>query len=210
MATRKKIYYTIDEITNNLFTTGRQWMTTNEKEYVGAYHRYLTGEIFTESKWNPKLSKPLIPYREKNANPNAKLYKKLKPGIKTKYRTPNSFTPNINNNNISSGFIIRYFFKKYDAENILETDQKTYNQIQTNIADKKLYATSVINWKISGNKEDAFQSGAIVPGVISINSKQVKVAEATIPGISKLLSNPLQYYTDTDFITPTDINGLDS
>ena len=31
-----------------------------------------------------------------------------------------------------------------------------------------------------------------------------------MPGISSKLSNPLEYYTDVDFITPTDINGLDS
>lgn len=210
MATRKKIYYTADETTNDLFTTGRQWMTTDEKEYVGGYHRYLTGEIFTESKWNPKLSKSLIPYREKNTNPNSRLYKKLKPKVKTKYRTPKSFTPTINNNNINAGVITRYFYKKYDSENILETDQKTYNQIQTNVADKKLYATVIMNWKISGNKQDEYKNGAVVSGVISINTKQIKVAETTIPGITKLLSNSLQYYTDTDFITPTDINGLDS
>jgi len=88
--------------------------------------------------------------------------------------------------------------------------QKIYNQIQTNIADKKLYATVIINWKISGNKEDEFRNGAIVPGVISTNTKQVKVAEKTISGISKILSNPLQYYTDTIFTPVTDINGLDS
>ena len=195
MATRKKIYYTADETTNDLFTTGRQWMTTDEKEYVGGYHRYLTGEIFTKSKWNPKLSKSLVPYREKNTNPNSRLYKKLKPKVKTKYRTPKSFTPTINNNNINAGVI---------------TDQKTYNQIQTNVADNKLYAIVIMNWKISGNKQDEFRNGAIVPGVISVNTKQIKVAETTIPGISKILSDPLQYYTDTDFITPTDINGLDS
>ena len=210
MATRKKIYYTADETTNDLFTTGRQWMTTDEKEYVGGYHRYLTGEIFTESKWNPKLSKPLIPYLEKNTDPNARLYKKLKPKVKTKYRTPKSFTPSINNNNINTGIVTRYFYKKYDSENIFETDQKTYNQIQTNIADNKLYSIVTMNWKISGNKEDEFRNGAIIPGVISTNTKQVKVAEKTISGISKILSNPLQYYTDTIFTPVTDINGLDS
>jgi len=210
MSTRKKIYYTADETTNDLFTTGRQWMTADEKEYIGGYHRYLTGEIFTESKWNPKLSQILVPYRKKNIDPNTQLYKKLKPKIKTRYRTPNSFIPAINNNNINSGVITRYFYKKYDVENIFETDQKTYNQIQTNIADKKLYATVIMNWKISGNKQDEYKNGALVPGVISTNIKQVKVAEKTIPGISKILSNSLQYYTDTIFTPITDINGLDS
>lgn len=210
MATRKKIYYTTDETTNNLFTKGREWMTSDETEYVGSYHRYLTGEVFTESKWNPKISKPLISYRKKNIDSNIKLYKKLKPRVKTLYQTPNSFTPTISNNNINAGVLTRYFYKKYDVENILETDQKTYNQIQTNVADKKLYTTVTMNWKISGNKQEEYKNGAVVPGVISINTKQIKVAETIMPGISKLLSNPLQYYTDTDFITPTDINGLDS
>ena len=47
-------------------------------------------------------------------------------------------------------------------------------------------------------------------GVISKNIKQTRIANKTLLGISDILTDPLQYYTDTDFIKPTDINGLDS
>ena len=32
---RLKLYYPVDEITPNLYTSGQQWMTTDNKEYVG-------------------------------------------------------------------------------------------------------------------------------------------------------------------------------
>jgi len=45
-----------------------------------------------------------------------------------------------------------------------------------------------------------------VPGVIELNTKEIQRMEQTLPGISKKLTNPLQYYTDTDFVVPRDIN----
>ena len=53
---RLKLYYPVDEITTNLYTTGKEWMTTDKKEYVGLFHLYTTGEAYTQPMWNPKSS----------------------------------------------------------------------------------------------------------------------------------------------------------
>ena len=76
---RKKVRYTKDEITNNLYTTGQEWMTPDNEEYIGLYHRYSTGEVYTSAKWNPNKSIKLIKFRllpEGN-----KSYKKIKEDI---------------------------------------------------------------------------------------------------------------------------------
>ena len=210
MATRKLTYYSADETTNNLFTTGQQWMTTDEREYRGAYHKYLTGEVFTEAKWNPKKSKPLIPYVAPVTNKYNRLYRTLKPKIKTLYDSPKSQSVTITQKDIDAGVINRYFYKRYDNDKILETTESLYNEIISNQVDKKLYVTQKIQWFITGNKNDQFKNGVFIAGVSTKNINQVKFAAKTLPGLTAILTDPLQYYTDTDFIAPVDINGLDS
>ena len=59
---RLKLYYTADEITSNLYTSGSQFMTEDNVEYRGTYHSYITGEVYTGSTWNAKTSKKLITF----------------------------------------------------------------------------------------------------------------------------------------------------
>ena len=208
---RQKTYYTADETTNNLFTKGKQWMTTDNIEYKGAYHRYLTGEIYTQTKWNSKTSKKLIPYVSPGTvNKSTIQYRKLKPKIKTKFKSFQPGTTTITSENIASGILNRYFVKKYDNDKIFETDKTTYDSLSNNLIDRKLYKFQQIKWYITGPKQDEYIAGATKKGVVTKNTEQINLAKVKLPDISKLLSNPLQYYTDTDFITPTDINGLDS
>jgi hypothetical protein len=208
---RQKTYYTADETINNLFTKGKQWMTTDNIEYKGAYHRYLTGEIYTQSKWNAKISKKLIAYQAPTPNnPGATEYRRLKPKIKTKFKSVSLIPVNLTKENISTGYITRYFIKKYDSNSIQEIEKKSYDDISSNISDKKLYSIIEIKWYISGPKQDKFTAGATDKGVVTKNTEQINLAKVKLPGISNILTDPLQYYTDTDFIKPTDINGLDS
>jgi hypothetical protein len=208
---RQKTYYTADETTNNLFTKGKQWMTTDNIEYKGAYHRYLTGEIYTQTKWNSKTSKKLIPYISPSTfNKSTIQYRKLKPKIKTKFKSFQPGTTTITTKNIASGILNRYFVKKYDNEIIFETDKATYDSIFNNLIDNKLYTKQQIKWYITGPKQDQFTAGATKKGVVTKNTEQINLAKVKLTGIAKLLTDPLQYYTDTDFIKPTDINGLDS
>jgi hypothetical protein len=210
MASRKKTYYTIDETTNNLFTIGKQWMTLNKKEYKGAYHTYLTGEVFTGATWNPKTAKILVEYESPITNPNIRIYKKLKPKVKTAYKSVKSSTPIITNINTKTGKITRYFYKQYDNETIFETTRSVYQEIERNRVDKKLYIFHKIQWHITGPKQDEYKNGVFIPGVVTKNTNQIKFVSKTMPGIKNILTDPLQYYTDSDFIAPTDINGLDS
>jgi hypothetical protein len=59
---RLKLYYPENQIVRNLYTNGNQYMLETGVVYVGFYHRYSTGEVYTESGWNEFQSKKLIPY----------------------------------------------------------------------------------------------------------------------------------------------------
>ena len=73
---RRRLYYTDNQITKNLYTTGSEWQTADGQEYVGAYHTYVTGETYTEPDWNASKSKKLVEF--KNASQTTRKYQELK------------------------------------------------------------------------------------------------------------------------------------
>ena len=65
MSFRKKIYYPDAQIEKNLYTRGKEWMFIDSwQEYIGYYHRYSNGEVYTEREWDPKRSRRLVVYKE--------------------------------------------------------------------------------------------------------------------------------------------------
>lgn len=206
---RLKLYYPADEITNNLYTTGMEYMTLEGVEYLGALHRYITNETYTESSWNARLSQKLIAYVDpKTSGDNT--YKMLKPGVRVTYSMPYGITPQPTKLDLVAGKMIRYFIKRKNDVNILEVNLLQYSNWVSNIIDKKMYDGVEIKWYISGPINDHHEHGVMVSGVITNNVKQQSFAARIIPELSYRLSNPLELYTDTDFLTPVDINGLDS
>lgn len=203
---RKRIYYSDNEITDNLYTSGLEWMLQeNNTEYIGLYHQYLTGEVFTQATWNPSLSQKLIPYETKDSK--TYIYAELKPDIVTKYINANSAYPVITDIDRKNGFIYRYFIKRYDhkfATEILEADYQKWLNFDI---DPILYQAIKVKWIITGPKQTIDIGGIKTIGVYEQNLETIKMLEQTTPGISATLSNPLQYYTDTDFIAPADINS---
>ena len=73
-----------------------------------------------------------------------------------------------------------------------------------------MYIAVQLQWFITGNIDDSTIRGVFIPGVISKNKSAVNIASNTIPDITLILTNLTQYYTDTDYSVPVDINGLDS
>ena len=204
---RKKLYYTADEIKPNLYTMGKELMTMDNVEYKGLYHSYSTGEIYTQSTWNFKTSKPLIQWESQlNQLPQSTIYKKLKPNVIVTYDSVSNSSVTITNTDIKNGFVTRYFITRYDSDTIQEINNISY----TKTIDIILFNKLSIQWYITGPKQDRTSGIVTIAGVRSKNIQQITNANIKMPGIIKHLTNPLEYYTDVDFITPTDINGLDS
>lgn len=205
---RLKTFYTADEIISNLYTSGSEFMTEDNKEYIGAYHSYTTGERYTYATWNNKLSKRLIDYVTYDLTND--VYRKLKPNVNVRYSTPRGSTPTVTKKDIDNGYIMRYFLQRINDPTILEVNQTTYNDWASNVIDKKMYNAANIQWQITGNVEDSVILGAFNPGVITQNRIAVETASNSIPDLLTLLTDFTQFYTDAEYFIPVDINGLDS
>jgi hypothetical protein len=201
---RQRLHYTPSQITNNLYTYGSEWALSDGTEYRGAYHRYSTGEVYTGPEWNEQLSKKLVEYVEQPTNTH--IYKTLK-NVRTKFVAPVAVIPNITAEQRNSGVITRYFIKKINENIFTEIDQKQYTDWTIDILDSNLYLAISIQWAISGNKQTTFNGAVQTHGVVEKNTIAIAQAELLMPGISLYLTNPLQFYTDTDFVVPKDINA---
>ena len=194
---RKKAYYTINEIENNLFTTGSEWQTADGNEYVGLYHQYTTGEVYTQPKWNPNLSVKLMPYEL--VSETVKKFKQLR-DINVTYEAVQPYSIKLTQLDLIQGQLNRYFIKRANEQTVLEIDLVTYQKWKTGKIDPNMYTAVEIVWSITGDLKH----------VVDMNNIQIQYAKTVISNIDTILNDPAQYYTTTDNITSIDINGLDS
>jgi hypothetical protein len=183
---------------------GSEWQTADGQEYVGAYHTYVTGETYTESDWNASKSKKLVEF--KNASQTTRKYQELK-SINTKFETLTPAVVFITNQDRINGFITRYVAKKYNETKIIETDKLQFDKWLENKIDQNIWQIIPVSWKISGPLTSQTKNGVTVLGVQESNTKTVNDLETRMPGITSFLKNPAQYYTDSDFVVPRDINA---
>jgi hypothetical protein len=201
---RQRIHYTPAQITTNLYTAGKEWALESGTEYRGLYHRYVTGEVYTEATWNPKISKKLVEYTDQSTDVYE--YKKLKT-IQTQFKTPTLHVPVVTTADRNTGFIMRYFLKKNNEPIFLEIDQAQYIDWTIKLLDANIYSAIEIKWIIAGNKQTQYVDQVLVPGAFEQNLMTLQQAELVMPGISAYITDPLQLYTDTEFLVPKDINA---
>lgn len=200
---RKKRLYTADEQILDQYTFGSEWMYLDGTEYVGLYHKYTsTDEVYTGPKWNPNTSKQLIQFQYNSAT--SSIYKKLN-DYNTEYKTPVKYFVTLSESDKQKRSIKRYFFIKNNEDIVIEVDKKQYEQIGNTI-DAAIYSKLTITWFITGPIE-TIQNGNIKnQGVLEKNQQSIKIAIRKFPKMSKYLTNPLEFYIDTDLIIPPDIN----
>lgn len=194
---RNKIRYTAEETTNNLYTSGQEWMLENFQEYVGSYHRYNDGLVLTGATYNPRISKKLIPYVDSINETKNQLYKKLKV-IKTKYVKPIPYQPTIDPLSLKRDFINRYFLKHIDGT-IIEISETQYTEWQQKKIDPNLYIGTKIEWRVSGSVADTKNGLITINGILSANQKSVQQAEVVMPNISNILTNYLEFAVNVTY-----------
>ena len=202
---RFKTYYPISEITTDLYTSGKQWMTTDNVEYIGAYHKYLTGEVYTKAQWQPDQSAILISYIDQTISNKNISYFKLKPEIQLTRLSPTSHNVAVTVTDYNRKLLQRFFIKKRNDNAIIEIDKQQFDAWKSDQIDKKLYIAIEIAWYIAGPANDVI-TDILVPGVATLNKKQIQLAANIIPEIATYLTNPLQFYADTEYTVPKDIN----
>jgi hypothetical protein len=200
---RLKTFYTDTEITTELYTFGKEWQLESGDEYIGQYHTYTTGEVYTESEW-VSTSKKLVKYEPIPAV--IQLYQKLKPRIKLKFTSPVVVKPEPNTTDVETGYFFRYFIKKQNELNIIEIDRTQYEMWQSEKIDPVMYIAVSVKWYITGPSDDIDMKTYRLDGVGTKNLKELKSAELIIPGMLSRIQNLKEYYFDNDYIIPRDIN----
>lgn len=201
---RKKQYYTPAEIITDQYTSGLQYMTENRVEYVGLYHKYLTGEIYTESKYNKNKSKILIPYETESID--IRLFKLNKPRLKTRFQTPSNYKISITNKDIKNKSITRYILKNVSDQKLIEIDLNTLKLYQTKKIDNNLYQLATIKWVITG-PVNTINIGLVTKiGVVEQNISEVQQKAKKMPELLKYFPSYSQYYTDTTYSISSNIN----
>jgi len=201
---RKKEYYNKEEIVENQYTTGKEYMTKNRVEYIGLYHKYITGEVYTLSTYDANKSIPLITYQEESDD--IKLYKSNKPKIKTKYNTPNIFYPSPTTDDIKKKRMTRYVLKNISTNQIFETNLQTVKNYQKKKIDNNLYQLETIEWKISGPLNTITVNGITQTGVIEENIKTIRNKSRKMSGLLQYFKSYSEFYTDTTYEVPENIN----
>lgn len=170
---RRKIYYPEGQIQKGLYTQGREFMFEDGTEYIGDYHTYSTGEVFTKSSYVNNVSKELIPYVNLSVFDNKMQFEydniaenKVDDFEPAKY---DKIAPN--QKDYDTGYYLRYFVKRHFGNIIIEVSKDTYNAVQN-----EHYVKLELAWKL---RDDA----------VIVNQKQVRTAEKDIKGISNYITN---------------------
>lgn len=204
---RIRPHYSKDEIITDLYTYGTEWMYEDTLPYIGVYHRYTTGEVYTGASYNENTSKKLIPYVDTTT---AKYrYKQLKT-IATSYDTVNKHILEITSEDYDNGYVMRYFINKVNENSIFEISKKKYDDHSGTLIDPNLYRTAVVKWQLTGQQTNTVIGGITTMGVAEKNmiaTRRAEIGANGMVGLSTYLSNYLEYYTDTDVTVPANING---
>lgn len=109
-------------------------------------------------------------------------------------RTPISIKPKITKDDVSNGFIKRYFAKTASSPTIYEINNTQYNYYKTD----PYFQTLELMWLISGNDENTTSTdGNIIYGVKHQNEKIVEYYNSKMPGLRRVLKNPLEFFNGT-------------
>jgi hypothetical protein len=203
---RPRLRYNKEDIFENLFTTGSEWMTTDTVEYKGVYHRYSDGTVLTLGTYDPKLSRKLIPFQAQEQDTvNERRYRILKTDQKTKYQSPAAGTTLPTETDINKGFFKRYYIEKFDGQ-IFEITKHTYKLYTDKKIDPNLYKAVELNWTIKGPLRDETVGNVTTLSVENTNRKAVTVAARTCPSLLKFITNYIEFAIIGNIQVPADIN----
>jgi hypothetical protein len=183
-------------------TTGGDLMFSDTlKEYVGEYHVYKNGAVYSNAEYNPKTSKQLMPLIKPLENPICQTYLKLSKKLFSAYVPPTQHFKIIDAAEYQVGKTERYIIQKInEPHKLFEVDADTYkswNKLNQKGVNGFIYRRLAIPWTIVGDTDT----------VRRINSDTIVKAELVIPGLGTyLLTNPLEFVRFE--YTGGNVNGL--
>jgi len=170
-------------------------------EYIGFYHRYSNGEVFSLLEFNTKLSIKLIKFDLILITQKKENYFYSNTGVfnPKRYKTPMETTvvPNLEDYK-DSGFWKRYFIRKVNDINwgVREINHKQYIECKSkrkNAIDYFLFNVTEIPWKLTGELNDKYNNGVLSGGVFETNLRTIKKYSETFKGLDLFLTDPTEF-----------------
>jgi hypothetical protein len=192
---RKRIYYTKAQVKEGLVTEGGEWMFTDNVEYIGQYHTYTTGEVFSEATFVDGKSRILIPYVDvQSINQQNEIgidtaknfeYDNIKTLNVKKSIIPNPNQIQPTDKDIKRGWMERYFAKKVNDDIILELTKDDYSKVGTpNGLDSILWEKFSLRWRITGPIDEILQTNQ---QTIQIKSQDYPLLSTLITGFTEFV-----------------------
>jgi len=186
---RRPLYVPASDIGPAEYTPGKDYMLEDGKEYIGLYHVYSNGQIWSGPSFD-KYSKELQEYVGTIANGTAEagMYFTLTGTKFNKHRVPEYHYPQPIKKDYDKANFMRFFVaKKNDASTITEVNKKQYAKI--NISNKvgindDIYRQVQLKWSLSGPKASVMQ----------FNKAAILKAAKLIPTIKSYLGDLAEYY----------------
>jgi hypothetical protein len=202
---RPALYVPENQIIKNLSTTGKEWMFPDGTEYIGKYHRYTNGAVFTEARYTT-VSRELIPYQEQSSQN----YDYIELKGTTNFQSPKYISPLPTGKQYKTGRYTRYFISARNTVStaaIFEIDEAQYKLWKSNKIDRSLYIAIELPWKLTGPRFDDIFVQPKKAGVEDTNRRIVFQKNPELPGIADLLTDYIEY-TIYDRSTSTEIKSL--
>lgn len=110
-------------------------------------------------------------------------------------RNPITVRPIITRDDLSNGFVQRYFVQHSSAKSyIVEVNKIQYNAFKNTPG----YVVISLPWSINGNANTFTEKGVIFLGARDKNIRVIQLYERQMSGLSKVLFNPLEYFQGVD------------
>ena len=109
--------------------------------------------------------------------------------------TPQTNKPKIKQRDIDNGFVTRYFVRNVSTKMITEVDKVQYDKFKSNA----FFETLELPWEFTGFANDTLATdNTIIYGTRHKNVVTTEFYNKRMPGLNRLLRNPLEYFQGVD------------
>jgi len=203
---RPAAYVPENQIIKNLTTLGKEWMFPDGREYIGRYHRYINGAVFTEARYSEQNSVELIPFESRDS----KNYDYIELKGTANFQSPKYISTAPTTKQYKAGRYTRYFIStrnSYENSSIIEIDENQFKLWKSNKIDRSLYSAIELTWKLTGPRFDDISMQPKISGVEDTNRRIVFLKNLEMPGIADFLTDYTEY-TIYDRQTSAEIKKL--
>jgi len=193
--TRKRIYYPESQILSGLTTEGGEFMTPDNIEYIGAYHKYSDGAIYTGGSYTSD-SKQLIKYRL-NEPEVSFLYDKI---AQRKFPKKAMLAPQqliVTEDDYKIGIVSRHFAVRINdktGNSVIEISKKDYDKFRIKKSSTAfIYNLIEIKWKLTGPKNDVYNGNFRTENGVYDTNKRIVESASQKTGFSCLRNVIIDY-----------------